>query len=155
MKESNFTPPPYPLNIHIKQIRYRHQHRNNRPQNSQRPMHAHIPVKRHPHNRHPARRRIPHERNARQRRRRIHLVAINDILITRDEHAQHAVAEQHPREEGGGQILMCGYAVQPIQNREMGIAGAPNMAYQRRNSGGRRVPPGLGWRPCRARSICR
>lgn len=101
MKESNFTPPPYPLNIHIKQIRYRHQHRNNRPQNSQRPMHAHIPVKRHPHNRHPARRRIPHERNARQRRRRIHLVAINDILITRDEHAQHAVAEQHPREEGG------------------------------------------------------
>lgn len=31
--------------------------------------------------------------------------------------------------------------VQPIQNRLIGMAGAPNMANQRRNSGGRRSLP--------------
>jgi hypothetical protein len=38
----------------------------------------------------------------------------------------------------GDHILMLGVAVQPIQNGDMGIAGAPKMEYQRKNSSLRR-----------------
>lgn len=57
-------------------------------------MNAHVLVKRNADNRHTTSRHVSNERDAGQRTGSVDLVAVDDILVTRDEHTQDTKSEQ-------------------------------------------------------------